>query len=134
MAQFSKWQVEKIRHRLPNAQRDQYLYQSLRLYKRLCQIFVLRHLKMRDFLLKYLTLLCSRFAYIYHLSKDTPLRRTDTILSGLGAETGPSAPPLAPAANQNAASEPWTNQRPSMDEPDLTRQASDLKIKSTNFK
>jgi len=74
-----------------------------------------------------------KFAYIYHLSKDTPLRRTDTILSGLVAESGPSAPPLA-SANQSTASEPWTNQRPSMDEPDLTRQASDLKIKSTSFK
>ena len=52
-----------------------------------------------------------RFAFIYHLSKDTPLRRTDTVPSGLGA----SAPPH------------------NMDEPDLTRQASDQKVKP-NFK
>ena len=55
------------------------------------------------------------------LSKETPLRRTDTIPSGLVAESGPSAPPLPGNAHST------------MDEPDLTRQASDLKIKS-NFK
>merc|ERR1719397_512514 len=53
-----------------------------------------------------------KFAFIYHLSKDTPLRRTEMVPSGLG---GASAPPQ------------------SMDEPDLTRQASDQKLKS-NFK
>ena len=56
-----------------------------------------------------------RFAFIYHLSKDTPLRRVDTVPGGLAVPGGPSAPPH------------------SMEEPDLTRQASDQKLKS-NFK
>ena len=49
-----------------------------------------------------------RFAFIYHLSKDTPLRRTDTVPSGLGTASAPAH---------------------SMEEPDLTRQASDQKLK-----
>ena len=58
-----------------------------------------------------------RFAFIYHLSKDTPLRRVDTVPGGLTVPGGggPSAPPQ------------------SMDEPDLTKQASDQKLKA-NFK
>jgi hypothetical protein len=60
----------------------------------------------------------SRFAFIYHLSKDAPLRRTDTVPSGLGSNVLKS-PPVPSAPPQKA-----------MDEPDLTRQASDLKIKS----
>jgi len=59
-----------------------------------------------------------KFAFIYHLSKDAPLRRTDTVPSGLGSNVLKSTPiPSAPPQK-------------AMDEPDLTRQASDLKIKS----
>ena len=59
-----------------------------------------------------------RFAFIYHLSKDAPLRRTDTVPTGLGSNILKS--PLVPPAPPQKA----------MEEPDLTRQASDLKIKA----
>lgn len=61
-----------------------------------------------------------KFAFIYHLSKDTPLRRTDTVLSGLGTAS-------SSISNEQAKGP----SAPAMDEPDLTRQASDLKIKPT---
>ena len=68
-----------------------------------------------------------RFAFIYHLSKETPLRRTDTVLSGLGSTQGGTN---AGADMVNATAPPIT----AMDEPDLTRQASDLKIKTNSYK
>ena len=67
-----------------------------------------------------------RFAFIYHLSKDTPLRRTDTVLSGLGVAASINSEPSAPPA-------PAPSSATTMDEPDLAKQASDLKIKPTKL-
>ena len=77
---------------------------------------------------------CPRFAFIYHLSKETPLRRTDTVLSGLGTGTGGGTSVGGAGADSGpmvtASAPPHT----AMDEPDLTRQASDLKIKTNSYK
>ena len=73
-----------------------------------------------------------RFAFIYHLSKDTPLRRTDTVPSGLGAASA-TPPAVSGPLQAGAAAPPTAPPHTAMDEPDLTRQASDLKIKP-NFK
>jgi len=75
-----------------------------------------------------------KFAFIYHLSKETPLRRTDTVLSGLGTGTGGGTSVGGAGADSGpmvtASAPPHT----AMDEPDLTRQASDLKIKTNSYK
>merc|ERR1712029_131622 len=67
-----------------------------------------------------------KFAFIYHLSKDTPLRRTDTVLSGLGVAASINSEPSAPPV-------PAPSSATTMDEPDLAKQASDLKIKPTKL-
>ena len=53
----------------------------------------------------------SRFALIYHLAKESALKRANTIAGGLGSAILPPLP-SAPPSN--------------MDCPDLTRQASDV--------
>jgi len=73
-----------------------------------------------------------KFAFIYHLSKDTPLRRTDTVPSGLGAASA-TPPAVSGPLQAGATAPPTAPPHTAMDEPDLTRQASDLKIKP-NFK
>jgi len=58
-----------------------------------------------------------KFAMIYHLAKDAALKRANTIPGNLGlAKPLPVSPPSAPPLGKT------------MDEPDLTRQASDLYI------
>ena len=74
-----------------------------------------------------------RFAFIYHLSKDTPLRRTDTVPSGLGAASATPPAAVSGPLQAGSAAPPTAPPHTAMDEPDLTRQASDLKIKP-NFK
>jgi len=76
-----------------------------------------------------------KFAFIYHLSKEAPLRRTDTMPSGwklvkekgLGGGGGSSLLKNVVKLSKNPGSGSSLHQpsAPAIDEPDLTRQASD---------